>query len=369
MASFRLTSVDSKSNARLSELKTGHGKVKGPFFMPVETKGAAKFVSQGELEKMGFECFISNALLLHFKPGIQAVQCAGGLHGFLSWPKSIFTDSGGFQVISEHFLESISDKGAVFRSPFDGKKEKITPEKAVEIQVFLGSDAAMCLDHQPPAGAGKTETAKAVARTARWAERCKSAHENQGQMLFGICQGGLFADLRIKSISSLKKIGFDGYAVGGFGIGESEERMLSVLKKIAPCLPPDSPRYLMGIGSPVQMLEAVALGFDCFDSCYPTRMGRHGMAMTKHGPIRIEKTLHSHSFIPIDGDCKCFVCKNYSRAYLHHLVRLREPSGMRYMSHHNLYFLSSLMKGARTAIKENRFAGFLRDFKKSYSHK
>jgi len=363
---FEISSQDSKTKARAGFLKTCHGKVATPCFMPVETKGAAKFVNQGELQEMGVDCFITNALLLSFKPGLETIAKAKGLHSFLSWKKSIFTDSGGFQVIDENFLVSISDKAAVFRDPFSGRKERITPERAIGIQNSLGSDVAMCLDDQPHYGRSKASIAQAVSRTLTWAERCKTAHSNPKQLLFGICQGGLHLDLRKKAIQRLLEIGFDGIAIGGFGIGESMDSMLRVSAKLTPLIPGSKPVYLMGIGSPLELVRGVAAGIDVFDSCFPTRVGRHGLVFTREGILRLEKAAFVQDFNPLDKECSCFVCKSYSRAYLHHLLRLREPSGLRYLSHHNLHFLQELLQDCRAAIRENSFRKFARDFSKSF---
>lgn len=364
---FKIGSQDSKSRARTGFLKTTHGKVRTPCFMPVETKAAAKFVSQEELLEMNVDCFISNALLLHFKPGLETIAKSGGLHKFLNWEESIFTDSGGFQVIDEAFLVSINDRQAVFRDPFSGRKESIAPEKAVQIQNSLGSDVIMCLDDQPHYGRVKHSIADAVRRTLLWAERCKNANANPKQLLFGICQGGLHFDLRQKAIKKLLELDFDGIAIGGFGIGESSEKMVQVTSKITPLIPALKPVYLMGIGSPLEMLNAIEAGVDFFDSCFPTRVGRHGMVLASEGILRLEKSAFRQDFKPLDESCSCFVCKNYSRAYLHHLFKLKEPSGMRYLSHHNLHFLQNLMQEARTAIKESNFVLFKKQFFKNYS--
>ena len=348
--SFNPQFFDSKTRARVGFLRTAHGKVRTPCFLPVETKAAAKFVSQEELQAMGFECFISNALLLHFKPGLAVIEKAGGLHNFLNWKKSIFTDSGGFQVIDENFLISINDKQALFRDPFSGRTEFLTPEKAIHIQNSLGSDVIMCLDDQPHHGRTKHSIAQAAARTLKWAERCKKAHSNPKQLIFGIAQGGLHFDLRKKSIEKLLEIGFDGVAIGGFGIGEGNFGMLSIVEKCAPLIPASKPVYLMGIGSPPELVNAVSSGIDFFDSCFPTKVGRHGGVFTSNGMLRLEKTAFAADFKPLDSECSCFVCQNYSRAYLHHLFKLKEPSGLRYLSHHNLHFLQNLMQECRTAI-------------------
>lgn len=358
---------DSKTRARSGFLKTAHGKVQTPFFMPVETKAAAKFVSQEELSSMGVECFISNALLLHFKPGLEVVKKAGGLHKFLNWDSSIFTDSGGFQVIDEHFLLQISDRRALFRDPFSGAKEFLTPEKCIQIQNSLDSDVIMCLDDQPHHGRSKQSIADALRRTLLWAERCKLSHSNPRQLLFGISQGGLHSDLRLKGIEKLVSLGFDGIAIGGFGIGENNSQMLKVVGKCTKAIPEEKPVYLMGIGSPEEMIEAVSRGVDAFDSCYPTRMGRHGLVFTRKGPLRLEKALFSKDLKPLDNGCSCFVCRNYSRAYIHHLFKLKEPSGMRYLSHHNLHFLQRLVEDCRQSIKERSFLKFKTQFLKDYS--
>lgn len=352
--------------SRCGTLSTAHGNVQTPFFMPVCTKGTPKYVSWNELESFPYECVIANALLLNFKPGLDTIQKAGGLHDFIGTKLRIFTDSGGFQVIDEKFLIKITDEGCLFRNPFDGSKQTLTPESCMVIQQTLASDIAMVLDDQPHHGRTHSSVADAVRRTHAWAKRCRDAHTQKDQLLFGICQGGLYADLRKKSLEGLSKLNFDGIAIGGFGIGEPMPEMLNVLDEIVHLAPADKPRYLMGIGSPLEIVEGVSHGVDCFDSAYPTRMGRHGYLFTHTGELHILLAKYAQDFSPLDPECDCEVCTKYTRAYLHHLLRTGEPSGERMASHHNLYFLAKLMQRIREAIKKNRYTEFKEEFKSRF---
>lgn len=353
-------------HARSGTLITAHGKVQTPFFMPVCTKGTPKFVSFTEMESFPYECFIANALLLHFKPGLDTVSKAGGLHSFLNTNMSIFTDSGGFQVLDKKFLIKMTEEGCIFRNPFSGDKESLTPESCMTIQETLGSDVAMCLDDQPHHGKTHASVADAVRRTHDWAKRCRAAHTKEDQLLFGICQGGSYADLRKASLEGLSKLDFDGLAIGGFGIGEPMEDMLSITDQIVKLAPQEKPRYLMGIGSPLEIVEAVSHGVDCFDSAFPTRMGRHGYLFTSTGELHILLARYAQDFSPVDPDCGCEVCKTHTKAYLHHLMRVGEPSGERMASHHNLYFLAQLLEKIRAAVKKGRYSDFKEDFKSRF---
>lgn len=353
-------------HARAGELVTAHGNVQTPFFMPVCTKGTPKFVSFEEMESFSYECFIANALLLNFKPGLDTIAKAGGMHAFLNTKLSIFTDSGGFQVLDKKFLIKMTEEGCLFRNPFSGDKESLTPESCMKVQEILGSDVAMCLDDQPHHGNTHASVADSVRRTHDWAKRCQKAHSKEDQLLFGICQGGLYPDLRIQSLQGLSKLDFDGLAIGGFGIGEPMTDMVAVLDQIVHLAPPEKPRYLMGIGSPLEIVEAVSHGVDCFDSAFPTRMGRHGYLFTSSGELHILLARYAQDFTPIDPECDCSVCKTHTRAYLHHLMRVGEPSGERMASHHNLYFLAKLMQQIRVAIKKNRYTEFKSTFKSRF---
>lgn len=373
---FEIKCSSSKSLARSGVLHTAHVDVVTPFFMPVATKGAVKFVTHPQLQKeMNVECLISNAFINYLKPGLSLIEKAGGLHKFVSWDKALFTDSGGFQLILNQFIHKVTDKGVYFKNPFDKSIELVTPAKATLIQNSLGSDVAMCLDHQPLFGKSRVDYLDSAIRTIEWAQECKKAHEenegklNKKQLLFGIAQGGVHKDIRCKCALALHKVGFDAVALGGFGIGEAQVDMYSIIKEVKKVLPENNATYIMGIGSPIEILNAVENGADMFDSAYPTRMARHGLIFTHNGQIKIERAFHKDFFIPLDEECDCFVCKNYTRAYLHHLFKTHEQNGLMLLSYHNTYFITNLMKEIRVAINENRFEKFKSDFEKKYSKK
>jgi queuine tRNA-ribosyltransferase len=364
MSHFEITKENSL--ARTGLLKTSHGKIETPFFMPVATKGSVKNITHKEIKKMNIDCLISNAFINYLKPGLPLIEKAGGLHKFMSWDKALFTDSGGFQLILDHFSPKVSDKGVRLTNPFDKSRHLISPEKSTEIQNQLGSDVAMCLDHQPLFGKTRIDYLDSAIRTIEWAQRCKQVHKNQKQLLFGIAQGGNHADIRKKCVLALNKIGFDGIALGGFGIGEAQTEMYRIIKQVKTVLPKNNCTYVMGIGSPIELLNAISNGADCFDSAYPTRMARHGKIFTSNGTIQIDKSLHKNSFAPLDANCDCYVCKEHSRAYVHHLYKTHEQNAHILLSHHNLHFIQKLIFDTRTAIKENEFERFKRNFEKKY---
>jgi len=363
---FKLLHNDRHSSARLGKLKLAHATAETPLFMPVATKGAVKFVSTKELKELGTTTIISNSFLLSLRPGLDAVAKAGGLHNFIGWKGGIFTDSGGFQILRERFFQGISDEGVSFHNPFDRANAFLSPEQSISIQNSLGSDVAMVLDHVPSHDKSKKEVAIAVSRTTDWAKRCKEVHSNKKQLLFGICQGGKFKDLRKKSVLALNGLDFDGMAIGGLSIGEPKSVMNKIAGYCMPFIPENKPRYVMGLGSPVDLLDAIALGADVFDSCFPTRMARHGHVFTFEGKKNLDLAVHRNGQKPLDETCDCFVCKNFSSAFLHHLFRTREENGFRYLSWHNLFFTQQLMKEARSAIKENRFETFRNGLAKAY---
>ncbi len=372
MSCFEIKHKDSSCSARTGILKTAHGEIKTPFFMPVATKGAVKNILNSELKEMGFDCLISNAFINYLKPGLQVIEKAGGLHSFMSWDKALFTDSGGFQLILDHFSPRVTDKGVYLKNPFDKSQELITPEKAIEIQNVLGSDVAMCLDHQPLFGKNRNDYLDSAIRTIEWAQRCKNTHDssknktNSKQLIFGIAQGGNHADIRQNCALALTKIGFDGVALGGFGIGEAQEDMIRIIKAVKEVLPENNPTYVMGIGSPLEILSAIEQGADCFDSAYPTRMARHGKVFTSSGAIEIANAKNKEDFSSLDKECDCFVCKNHSRAYLHHLFKTYEQNAHILLSYHNIYFIQNLIKNSRKAIQENNFIKFKKEFEKDY---
>ena len=353
MGAFNIRNTDGKARAGI--LKTAHGNISTPFFMPVATKGSVKLLSNEEVVSTGTQCLISNAFILSLKPGLEVIGKHGGLHKFMKWNGQLFTDSGGFQVLSDEFRLKLSGEGVLFRNPFTGKKIMFTPEKAIEIQDKLGSDVAMCLDDVPKAGDTIQRVGEAVERTAEWAERCRNSHKNRKQLLFGICQGGTSAELRQKSAASISSLDFDGLAVGGLGIGETKQQMHSALRTSLSEIPDEKPRYLMGVGSIDEMIEAIAAGIDCFDSAFPTRTGRHGRAFTKEGNLNISSAKNRYDMKPLDEGCGCFVCTTYTRSYVHHLYATGEENSRKYLSYHNVHFIQNLLGKIREKIAENDF--------------
>lgn len=356
-----------ENNARTGELKIAHGKLKTPFFMPVATKASVKTLTSDELKNMKFECIISNAFILSLKPGTDTITDQGRLHKFMKWSRGIFTDSGGFQLLNPEFLLKKEERGVIFRNPFTGKKHLFTPETSIEIQNSLSSDVAMCFDDVPHHDAKKEEIKASIKRTHNWAERCIKAHNNKKQLLFGIAQGGIFPDLRKLSGKAINTLNFDGIALGGLCIGETKQQMFKAIDAQMPFLDKDKPKYLMGVGSPQDILEAVEKGVDVFDSVYPTRNARRGSLFTKNGQIKITNNKYRNDNNPIEENCNCYTCKNYSKAYLSHLIREQEHLGLRLATIHNLHFLSTLMQKIREEIKDNNFRNFKKEFLKNYS--
>jgi queuine tRNA-ribosyltransferase len=325
-----------------------------------------KTLSNDELLEIGTQAIIANAFLLYLRPGLEVLNEAGGVHGFMSWDRTIFTDSGGFQMLNEDMLIKVSDTGVIFKSPFDGSRHELTPEKCAQIQTELGSDIAMVLDDCPAYGSSFDEVQISMRRTLQWARIFKNAHRSDEQLIFGIAQGGVFKHLRRECTEALVEIDFDGYAIGGLSIGEPKEEMNDVLSCSTPLLPENKPRYLMGVGSPEDMLEAISLGIDIFDSAFPTRNARHNTVYTKKGKINLGKEHYNRNFGPIDEGCGCYACRNHSLAYINHLLREFEWLGLRLTTLHNLHFLENLMKEARNAIKNGEFCDFKEDFLKKY---
>ncbi len=358
---FKVKAED--KNARTGMLKTAHGNLQTPFFMPVATKAAFKWVPLETIRGAGIECFISNGYLLSLRPGLEVLKKAGGLHKFMNWNKGIFTDSGGFQLLSDDFLIKIKEQGVVFRNPFDKNRELLTPEGCMELQGIIGSDVAMCLDDVPRLGSKIKRLEESTERTFEWAKRCSESHQSKKQMLFGITQGGTSKRLRKKSSEQIASLPFDGVALGGLCIGEGPAKMHEMVSLSTKILPNEKARYLMGVGSPADLLECISLGVDIFDSCFPTRVARHGMAFTKKGNITITRGSFKFDFKPLDKDCSCPVCKEHSRAYLHHLAKVKEENAKLLLSTHNIYFVAELIKGARKAIEEGTFTKFRRQFR------
>lgn len=342
--------------ARAGVLHTPHGTVQTPTFMPVGTKGTVKGLAPKEIREAGAGIILGNTYHLYFRPGVEVIAGAGGLHRFANWDGPMLTDSGGFQVFSLSATRSITEEGVEFNSIYDGSLHVFTPELAVEAQEVLGADIAMVLDECPAADAGYDYHAKSLQLTARWAGRCKEAHNRRDQALFGIVQGGVYKDLRRQSLERTVDLDFPGYAIGGLSVGEDRQIMLEVVRATAPELPEEKPRYFMGIGDPVGMIGVIGAGVDMFDCVLPTRLARHGSAFTRKGRVNLKNARFREDFRALDPECGCSTCREYSRAYLAHLVRENEMLGLRLLTFHNVYFLEDLCTDARGAIREARFA-------------
>lgn len=367
---FEIKKIDPRTGARLGVMHLPHGDVLTPCFMPVGTQATVKAMTPEELKQdVKANIILSNTYHLFLRPGHELIKKAGGLHKFMRWDRNILTDSGGFQVFSLGALRKITEEGVEFRSHIDGTKKFISPEKAMEIQNALGSDIMMCFDECVPYGATREYVEKSMERTTRWAKRCKDAHKNtENQALFGIVQGGFFKDLREKSAKDLIELDFPGYAIGGISVGEPKEEFLDILRYTAPLLPENKPRYLMGVGTPDYLIEAVLAGVDMCDCVLPTRMARNGTALTHYGRLNMLNACHTYDFTTLDKDCDCYTCKNYTRSYIRHLFKAKEILGARLLSIHNLRFLTKLMEDVREAIQEERLIEFKEDFYKKYGY-
>jgi queuine tRNA-ribosyltransferase len=356
--SFRLIATDGA--ARSGEIATAHGIVRTPSFMPVGTQAAIKGVHHDDVRAAGADIILANTYHLMLRPTAERVATLGGLHKFMHWPLPILTDSGGYQVMSLAPLRKVSEAGVTFRSHLDGAMVELTPERAVEVQILLGADIAMQLDECVRLPAEPADIERAMRLSLRWAERCKRAFESapSGRALFGIVQGGDDGRLREASVRALVELGFDGYAIGGLAVGESEEVMLHVVAATAPALPAERPRYLMGVGTPSDVLNAIGRGIDMFDCVLPTRNGRHGLAFTRSGPINIKNARHADDPRPLDPQSRCPAARDFSRAYLHHLFKANEALGGTLLSIVNLFYYQDLTAGAREAIAQRRFADY-----------
>ncbi len=369
---FEIKAKDKKTKARVGVLSTKSGNIETPFFMPVATKTAVKHISACDLHDMRASAIISNAFVLFLRPGCELIKKMGGIAKFMSFSGIVFTDSGGFQMYSPTLYVNSREEGVVFRNPYSNQKIFVTPEKDMEIQLDLGSDVAMCLDSMPLISDSKAAIGEAVRKTAVWAKRCKIHHDKlqedmkkeNRQLLFGIIQGGIHGDLREKSARDLKNIDFDGYSIGGLALGEPKEEEYKMIEVVKGIIPEEKPIYLMGAGDPLELLEAISRGCDIFDSRFPTQNARRGAIFTSEGRINIKAGKFREDEGPIDKNCKCFVCKNYSRAYIRHLLAQEEGAGMRLATYHNLHFLQRLMEDAKKAIKRGRFEEFVEEFKK-----
>jgi queuine tRNA-ribosyltransferase len=362
---FTLKNQDNK--ARRGEIQTKNGTMQTPFFMPIATSAAIKGgIETNDIKNMGFEIILSNTYHLHLRPGEKLIKQFKGLGNYMNWKGPILTDSGGFQVFSLSGMRKIEEKGVTFQSHHDGSKKFLSPEKVVEIQHDLDIDIAMVLDECAPFPCEKTYAKKSLERTTRWAKRCKDHWQkieaDKNMALFAIVQGSNYKDLRLQSAKELVALDFPGYAVGGLAVGEPNETMYEVLDYTLPELPENKPRYLMGVGTPENILEAVERGVDMFDCVLPTRNGRHGKIFTSEGSFNIARSKFSNDETPLDKNCKCSTCTNYTRGYIRHLFHAKEILAMRLASIHNLYFYNTLMKNIRKSIEEKRFAEFKKDF-------
>lgn len=356
-----------QTGARLGRLHTPHGIIDTPTFMPVGTQATVKGMSPEELKTLGAQIILSNTYHLFLRPGHELVEQAGGLHKFMNWDRPILTDSGGFQVFSLSEMRKITEEGVQFRSHINGDKLSLTPESATHVQNALGADIMMAFDECPPYPAEYEYVKKSTERTSRWAERCLKAHKRpHDQALFAIVQGGMHADLRKQSALDLTSLDFPGYAMGGLSVGEPKHMMYEMLEETVHLLPSDKPRYLMGVGSPDALVEGSIRGIDMFDCVLPTRIARNGTVMTSQGRLVVRNAKFASDFGPLDPECDCYTCRNYSRAYIRHLVKADEMFGLRLTTVHNLHFLVHLMENVRQAIREDRLGDFRDQFFEAY---
>ena len=364
---YHLIKKEKHTGARLGEIETPHGTFPTPIFMPVGTQATVKAMSPEELEDLGADIILSNTYHLWLRPGEDLVEEAGGLHKFMRWNKGILTDSGGFQVFSLAELRNITEEGVHFKNHLNGQKMFLSPEKAIHIENALGADIMMSFDECPPFFESYDYIKESVERTSRWAERGLKAHKNpETQALFGIVQGGGHEDLRKQSARDLVSMDFPGYSIGGLSVGESKTEMNHVLDFTTPLLPENKPRDLMGVGSPDALIDGVIRGVDMFDCVLPTRIARNGTCMTSHGRLVVKNAKYAHDFTPIDENCNCYACRNYTRAYIRHLFKAGETLGIRLTSYHNLYFLTHLMKKVRQAIIDDNLLDFRQEFFEQY---
>lgn len=365
---YELIHESKDCGARAGILHTPHGDVLTPVFMPVGTRATVKAMAPEELAALGAQIILGNTYHLYLRPGQEIIRQAGGLHRFMNWNRPILTDSGGFQVFSLSNARKIREDGVEFRSHIDGSKHVISPEKSIEIQTALGSDIMMAFDECVPYPADYDYTKRSMDRTLRWLERCKKAQTRSDQSLFGIVQGGFYEDLREQSARATIDMDLDGYAVGGISVGEPAEEFSRILRYTVPFLPKDKPRYNMGIGTPDYLFESIEAGIDMADCVLPTRIARNGTAMTHKGNVTIRNARFRDDFSPLDEECDCYTCRNYTKAYLRHLVNVNEILGARLLTTHNLHFLTHLMQKMRQSILEDRFLEFKRDFYRHFGY-
>ena len=366
---YELLHIDKNSGARRGVVHTPHGDIQTPIFMPVGTCATVKAMSPDELKcDVKAQIILANTYHLYLRPGHNLVKEAGGLHKFMNWDRPILTDSGGFQVFSLSSLRKITEEGVEFNSHLDGSKHLFTPEKVMEIEEALGADIIMAFDECCPYPSTYEYTKKSMERTTRWAERCKKAHTTENQGLFGIIQGGFFEDLREISTNDLIKMDFPGYAIGGISVGEPKEEFLKMLRFTTPLMPENKPRYLMGVGTPDYLIEAALSGIDMCDCVLPTRLARHGTALTEHGKLVVRNEEFARDWNKLDESCDCYTCQNYTKAYIRHLIKANEILGMRLLSLHNLRFLTKLMERVRIEIENDNLLNFRKEFYKKYGY-
>ena len=364
---YQLRKEDKKTRARRGQVTTPHGTIQTPVFMPVGTAATVKAMKPETLKDMGASIILSNTYHLYLRPGHDIIQEAGGLHRFMNWDRAILTDSGGFQVFSLGAMRKISEEGVIFQSHLDGSTHLLTPEKSIEIQEALGSDIMMAFDECAPYPADRKYVKDSLERTTRWLRRCVNSQSNTNvQSLFGIMQGGMYADLRKESAMQICELDLPGYAIGGLSVGEPKPIMYEILDSCTELLPKEKPRYLMGVGSPDCLLEGVERGIDMFDCVLPTRIARHGLAMTSTGKVNIKNKQYQRDFQPLDLECTCETCQKYSRAYLRHLYKSGEILSSILMTQHNIHFLLQLMSDTRQAIEEDRFLEYKKRFLAKY---
>ena len=367
--SFNLKKSSGPAGPRLGEITTARGVIETPVFMPVGTYATVKTLTPEDLQEIGAGIILSNTYHLYLRPGVPTIEALGGLHRFMHWDGPILTDSGGYQIFSLASLRTMSEEGVTFRSHLDGSSHFLTPETVVGLQEALGVDIMICLDECPGYPAPEAEVVKAAALTLRWAARSKAARTRPQAALFPVVQGGMIPALRREQAQAMADLNFDGYAIGGLSVGEPKELMLAMVEATTPELPEDKPRYLMGVGTPSDLVEAVARGVDMFDCVLPTRNARNGMAFTSTGKVVIKNTVHGSDPGPLDAACGCYTCRHYSRAYLRHLYMAREILAYRLLTLHNLYYYLKLMVSIRQAVAEDRFAAFRRDFYEKYQNR
>ncbi len=362
---FTIQKEDKTTRARVGELELTHGTIQTPVFMPVGTQGTVKATSQQELNDMGFRIILGNTYHLYLRPGHELIKSAGGLHGFINWDNCILTDSGGFQVFSLEHIRKIDEDGVTFRSYVDGSYHRFTPESVMEVQSAIGADIVMAFDECAPYPCEKEYAADAMRRTHRWAARSLEAHDPK-QTFFGIIQGSVYQDLREESARYIASLDTDGIAIGGVSVGEGKDLMMNAVDWTVPYLPNEKPRYLMGVGTPEDILDAVVRGIDMFDCVLPSRLGRNGSLYTSQGRINIKNNRYISDFGPVDPKCDCWCCSNYSAAYLRHLYKCDEIMASRLATYHNLYFYGKLMENIRQAIREDRLTAFRKEFMTEY---